>query len=196
MPRLIDHDERDRVIAAAAFAVLERDGLAALSVRRVAAEAGLAAASLRRAFPTQHALRVHCFELIRSRATDRVRSLSGSGIPLGVAVLSELLPLDAPRRLELSAQLQLMILALTDPGLRETASTLHGDVRRACDAVAVEVGLTRPPAELHAFLDGLALHVLTEPTAVTPEEAVALLERYLIENSTRRDGLDDGPHGP
>lgn len=183
MPRLIDHEERDREIAAAAFAVLERDGLTALSVRRVAAEAGIAAASLRRAFPSQHALRVYCFDVIRSHATDRVRSLSGSGIPLGVAVLSELLPLDATRRLELTAQLQLMILALTDPRLRETASTLHGDVRRACEIVAAEVGLARPPAELHAFLDGLALHLLTEPTSTTPQEAIALLEDYLTENS-------------
>ncbi|WP_378146101.1 TetR/AcrR family transcriptional regulator [Cnuibacter sp. UC19_7] len=183
MPRLIDHEERDREIAAAAFAVLERDGLTALSVRRVAAEAGLAAASLRRAFPTQHALRLYCLELIRSRATERVRSLSGSGIPLGVAVLSELLPLDAARRLELTAQLQLMVLALTEPRLRDTASTLHGDVRRACEAVAAEVGLARPAAELHAFLDGLALHLLTEPTTVPPEAAIALLEDYLTAHS-------------
>lgn len=67
-PRLIDHDERRGLIAAAVWRLVLERGLAGVSVRSVAAEAGLATASLRRAFPTQDALLVFCFDLVVKRA--------------------------------------------------------------------------------------------------------------------------------
>src|SRR5690606_36339324 len=91
MPRRIAAAERTAEIAEAALRVLERDGLAGLSVRGVATEAGVAVASLRRAFPSQHALREYCLELIEARATARIAALELTGRPLAEELLAQLL---------------------------------------------------------------------------------------------------------
>ncbi|MDF2580637.1 MAG: TetR family transcriptional regulator, partial [Microbacterium sp.] len=94
MPRLIDHNDRNDEIAAAAFRVLARDGVAALSVRRVADEAGIATASLRRAFPTQDELRRFCFERLQQDVATRLLAVTGHGRERAMQAMRELLPLD------------------------------------------------------------------------------------------------------
>ncbi|MFD3446372.1 TetR/AcrR family transcriptional regulator [Microbacteriaceae bacterium 4G12] len=199
MPKLIDHDERNRQITEASLRVLERDGLEALSVRRVAEEAGIATASLRRAFPTQHALREHCLALIQERVASRIIGLTSAGRPWASDVLAHLLPLDADRRLELVAQTQLGVLALTDPALRPAAARLTGGVARVCAAVidaldaAGELAAGRDRQHeahiLHAVLDGAALHALWSPDDFPGPQAQALIERHL-------DGLRNDPAAP
>ncbi|WP_108250239.1 TetR/AcrR family transcriptional regulator [Planctomonas deserti] len=199
MPKLIDHDERNREIAEASLRVLDRDGLEALSVRRVAEEAGIAPASLRRSFPTQHALREHCLALIQERVARRIIAQTSSGRAWASDVLAQLLPLDADRRLELVAQTQLGVLALTDPALRPAAVQLTGGVAQVCAAAidaldsAGELGAGRDRVHeariLHAVLDGAALHALWSPGEFPRTQAQALIERHL-------DGLreDAVPH--
>jgi AcrR family transcriptional regulator len=189
MPRLIDHDDRNDEIAAAAFRVLARDGLAALSVRKVADEAGIATASLRRAFPTQDALRRFCFERLRTAVTTRIRAVSGEGRERAMGWMRELLPLDMTRRVELTVQLQLSRLALTDPGLTGNARELHEGVERVCSAVLDELagaGLLDASLDceletvrLHALLDGLALHLLWTPSDDPTRDADRVLARHL-----------------
>ena len=172
VPRLIDHDARAREVAAASFRVLERDGLAGLSVRGVAEEAGIAAASLRRAFPTQHALREHCLLLVEERVSARIAALHGRarGRRLAEEILAQLLPLDHDRRVEMLAQIQLGVLALTDTRLRESVLRLDRAVAAACRACvdvleesgAFGVGRDRDAEarRLHVVLDGIALHAV------------------------------------
>lgn len=193
MPKLIDADARSAEIAAASMRVLERHGLAALSVRGVAEEAGIAAASLRRAFPTQHALRVHCLDLIQERATQRIMALprDGGGRPLALDVLAQLLPLDADRRTELAAQVQLGVLALTDDRLRPTSVRLN---RAVLDACRIVIGILaeseqlapdrNPDSEahrLHALLDGLAMHGLWDGGTDAGRRALDILDQHLGE---------------
>jgi AcrR family transcriptional regulator len=197
MPRLIDHDERNDLIARAAIRVLTRDGLAALSVRNLAAEAGIATASLRRAFPTQDALRQFCFDQIRDAVAARIAALSGEGTPLVLALLLELLPLDETRRAEFVAQLQLGSLALTDATLQPSVISLSQDVHRACTAAVAELARCDALAagsdaaleaeRLHALLDGLALQLLWEPRANAAGYASLILTRHL-DSLTGRTG--------
>ncbi len=193
MPKLIDADARSAEIAAASMRVLERHGLAALSVRGVAEEAGIAAASLRRAFPTQHALRVHCLDLIQERATQRIMALprDGGGRPLALDVLAQLLPLDADRRTELAAQVQLGVLALTDERLRPTSVRLNRAVLDACRIVigilaeSEQLAPDRNPDNeahrLHALLDGLAMHGLWDGGTDAGRRALDILDQHLGE---------------
>ncbi len=193
MPKLIDADARSAEIAAASMRVLERHGLAALSVRGVAEEAGIAAASLRRAFPTQHALRVHCLDLIQERATQRIMALprDGGGRPLALDVLAQLLPLDADRRTELAAQVQLGVLALTDDRLRPTSVRLNRAVLDACRIVigilaeSEQLAPDRNPDNeahrLHALLDGLAMHGLWDGGTDAGRRALDILDQHLGE---------------
>lgn len=191
VPRRIDVEQRTEQIAAAALRVLERDGLSGLSVRGVAAEAGIAVASLRRAFPTQHALRVYCLELIEQRATRRIIALDLSGRALADALLAQLLPLDADRRAELLAQVQLGVLALTDDDLRPAAIALSAAVDRACGAAieilaaAGQLGLGRDPEyearRLRTLIDGIAMHGLWRGHPQAAAQMLETLGRHLDE---------------
>ncbi|MFF1574580.1 TetR/AcrR family transcriptional regulator [Leifsonia sp. NPDC058292] len=193
MPRRIDTDERAVQIAEASLRVLERDGLAGLSVRGVAEEANVATASLRRAFPTQHSLRVHCLELIEERATNRIRALDLTGRAFVDELLAQLLPLDRERRLELVAQIQLGVLALTDAELQPSARRLNDAVDRGCrlaidvlaEAAELEAGrdLDYEARRLRALLDGVAMHMLWSGD---PDDAARMrdtLNRHLDELS-------------
>lgn len=191
MPRRIDAEARAAEIAAAALRVLERDGLAGLSVRGVAAEADIAAASLRRAFPTQHALREYCLELIEERATARIASLDLTGRALAEALLAQLLPLDDERRSELVAQVQLGVLSLTDDDLRPAAVRLNAAVSRACRiaidilASAGQLDSGRDPDQeaqrLRALLDGIAMQGLWSGDPQGAGQMLSTLARHLDE---------------
>lgn len=191
MPRRIDTDARSLAIAGASLRVLERDGLAGLSVRGVADEAGIATASLRRAFPTQHSLREHCFSLIQQRASARIRTLNLTGRALAESILAQLLPLDGERRLELVAQVQLGVLALTDAALQPAAHRLSDAVDEGCQvAIAVLAGAggldpdrdpTYEARRLRALLDGLAMSMLWNAARSDGNDALDTLARHLDE---------------
>lgn len=191
MPRRIDTDARSLAIAGASLRVLERDGLAGLSVRGVADEAGIATASLRRAFPTQHSLREHCFSLIQQRASARIRTLNLTGRALAESILAQLLPLDGERRMELVAQVQLGVLALTDAALQPAAHRLSDAVDEGCQvaiAVLAEAGGLDPDRDptyearrLRALLDGLAMSMLWNAARSDGNDALDTLARHLDE---------------
>ncbi len=187
VPRLIDHAERDRVIAAAAWNVLTRDGVLAFSVRNVADEAGLATASLRRRFPTQDALRVYCLRLVSARVEARIGAITidAREDPRGFALecLVQLLPLDAERRVEMEVFLALASLAPTNPAVRVAYGEAQEAIARICRAVAggstggVEPDEVPSPRSrrLHALLDGLALHLVHQAPEDDTAWAVELL---------------------
>jgi AcrR family transcriptional regulator len=192
VPRLIDHAAREVEVAEAAWRVLSTRGVGALSVRTVAAEAGLATGSLRRAFPTQDALLVFSLELVSRRVEERVRALDRTAPPPTpqTAVLMELLPLDAERRLEMEVFLHLGSLTAGGGPLRQVYDAAHRELAGAAAEVLgslVEAGWARAdldvPLEarrLHALVDGLALHLVrqdaTAPTSWAPDVLTAHLD--------------------
>ena len=191
MPRKIDAEARAEHIASAALRALGRDGLAGLSVRGVAAEAGIAAASLRRAFPTQHSLRVYCFELIQERATARIVALDLYGRAYVDQLLAQLLPLDSERRLEFVAQVQLGVLSLTDSNLRPAAIKLGAAVARVCQGAIDVLARTgqlhndRDPEyeaqRLRVLIDGIAMYGLWSGAPEESGRMLSTLARHLDE---------------
>jgi AcrR family transcriptional regulator len=102
-------EERRQLVSEAAWRILVRDGLGELSVRNVAAEAGLAPSSLRYVFPTQASVREQAVSLVRDRLTERLRAVptEPDGRARARAMLLELMPLDADRRMEMEVYLAL-----------------------------------------------------------------------------------------
>ncbi|WP_432512488.1 TetR/AcrR family transcriptional regulator [Kineococcus sp. SYSU DK001] len=184
MPKLIDHAAREVEVAEAAWRVAARDGVRGVSVRSVAAEAGLATASLRRAFPTQASLLAYCLDLARRRATARLADLAEvTDVDSAGAVLAELLPLDAGRRLEAEVQIALGVAALADADLRPVADAAHDDVAAVCRHVVQALTGREPDedrvAHLHALLDGLALHLVRAPAGAPGDRVPRLLREHL-----------------
>ena len=193
MPKLIDHAERERELAEAAWRVAFRDGIRGLSVRNVAAEAGLATGSLRRAFPTQAALVAYCMDLVAERVRNRMLAVADQpSIRAAVELqLQQILPLDEERCTEMAVFMAIGVAALSDAELRPTydrvntelAVACRGFVQRLVDAgeAAADIDITRTGAHMHALVDGLALHLLRERSGADTSWATRVLGDYLDE---------------
>lgn len=183
MPQKLDRDERRRQVSEAAWRVLVRDGLEALSVRNVAAEAGLPQSSLRYTFPTVASVRERAVALVLERLQERVDAVDVDDAGWSRAVLAQLLPLDAERRTEMEAYLALGTAAMTDPALRDGHRASQDAIRDVCSrALAALTG--RPPSdvevrELHALVDGLALHVVRQEPGDDAAWALDVLDAHL-----------------
>jgi DNA-binding transcriptional regulator YbjK len=193
MPRLVDHDARRRELAHALWRVLRRDGLHAVSVRSVAAEAGWSAGALRHYFPSQDDLLGFALELVIERATLRVRPLiaQATGRDGALAVLAELLPLDAERREEFEVWQAFVVRAQVEPRLRPMRDAAEDATRLG---VGHAVRLLEEAGELashrnaeletdrlYALVDGLALHGTVRPERYPPAALLAILTAHVDE---------------
>lgn len=183
MPARLDREERRRQVSEAAWRVLVRDGLEALSVRNVAAEAGLPQSSLRYTFPTVASVRERAVALVVERLRARVDAIDGTGPAWARDALAQLLPLDAERRTEMEVYLALGTAAMTDPALREAHRAAQDGVRdvctRALGALTGHAPETAVVRELHALVDGLALHVVRQDPDADPSWARDVLDVHL-----------------
>lgn len=182
MPRSLDRDERLAAVSQAAWRVLSRQGIEALSVRNVAAEAGLAPSSLRYVLPTQASVRVHAIELVVERFSERVNALDHSREDWARAALTELLPLDDERRLEVRVFVSLGAAALTSEDLSAAFERAFAATRKICAKALRSLG--RPAshvevARLHALLDGLAVHMLHQDVRADSRWALKVLDAHL-----------------
>ena len=173
MPKVVDHEERRAELAGAVWRLVMREGIDAASIRRVAAEAGWSAGSLRHYFETQSELLRFAMELVVQRVTARVQALGPDAEPR--ALLHQALPLDDERRAEMQVWLAFTMQALVDPALGELRDAAHAALRGLC---ARAVGEERAE-QLHALVDGLALHAVLAPDVTTPDRQVELLDDYL-----------------
>ena len=199
MPRLIDHDGRRHEIAEAVWRIVVRDGVSAVSMRDVAAEAGLAVGSVRHVFATKAELLEYSMALVRERATRRVESHFAITDPrrFAMAVLSEVLPLDDQRRMEMAVNMAVVAESPSDPALRRVALDAQQALADACAAVLhvlADHRLVRRGADLayeaerlHALVDGLALHALTaDRKDLAPKKILGVVRDHLAGLEPRR----------
>ncbi|EIV92236.1 TetR/AcrR family transcriptional regulator [Frankia sp. QA3] len=98
MPRVVDHDERRRVIAGAVLRLAAREGLEAVSIRSVAAECGMSAGAVQKHFATKEDMMLRALELTEERLERRYAALPDDA---GVGEhIRQALPLDEERREE------------------------------------------------------------------------------------------------
>ncbi|QNG17563.1 TetR family transcriptional regulator [Rhodococcus triatomae] len=190
MPKLIDHDERQQLIAEAVWRVIVRDGVSAVSVREVAAEAGLSSGSLRHVFPSKSALVAYSMQLVHDRVRERIRTRLEITDPRSraLAICEEMLPLDDRRRCEMEVNLALIAESPGHPDLRRIALDAHHALREGCFRVLTDLsrhGLFDPERDvgaealrLHALLDGLAMHLVLGEND-SPDAAAGALAAHL-----------------
>ena len=187
MGRSVDVEERDRLVAEAAWRVLVRDGLVGLSVRNVAAEAGLPPSSLRYTLPSQAKVRERAVALVIERLKGRLALIpeGPASRDRARAMLLELLPLDLERRTEMEAFLALGTAATTDVVLRPGYRAAHSFLRSVCTksvAMLISDEADRQGVEaarLHALIDGLALHIIRQDANDDCAWAVEVLDLHL-----------------
>lgn len=193
MPKVVDPDERRRVVVDALFAVVRREGMAGASVRAVAAEAGLSPGAMRHYVGSQGELVELATRAVADRVAARIGHLSLEGPDDLVDLLAEVVPVDDERRAETEVWLAMVAESRTDPRLVPLAEETHDGLRRIAALVvrAVAPGLSPAVAEvetdrLHALVDGLAVHGVLYPRALTPDRARAVLRAHVHQLATRR----------
>ncbi|RKR88128.1 TetR family transcriptional regulator [Micromonospora pisi] len=209
MPKIVDHDSRREELARAVWAVVARAGVEGATVRAVAAEAGWSMGALRYYFATQDGLLRFALEVMLRRAPERLRTQLGSGrtgLEQAQGLLEELLPLDQERLGEVLVWLAFLGRARVDPSLDDLRQTAWQGERYVCRLAVAELARRPWPAELaaplpaehleaeaaqlHTFVDGLALQGATFRAQLPPEQLRDLLRRRLeaLESAVREDG--------
>lgn len=193
MPKIVDHDQRRHEIAAAMWRVLYRDGIEGVNIRSVAAEAGLSKATLAHYFDGQNDLLLFAMAESISKVATQLRSqgLEHAELPKFVAAACQIVPTTATRREQSEIWLALVSRAQADPKLRASLSEVNTVVAEGISELLhmmQSAGLVSPkrdlPAEttrLHALVDGLTLHTLTDPVAVSPAAIKSVIRLQLTE---------------
>ncbi|MHA6481453.1 TetR/AcrR family transcriptional regulator [Paenibacillus sp. strain BS8-2] len=187
----MNHEERRKQLAEAAWRVIRREGLEGVSVRSVADEAGMSLGSLRHYFVTQSELLAFSMRLVSERVEKRIRSKTGSGDPFKdiEVIIRELVPLDEERLAECEVWLAFMGGSMAYPELRALCEEVHDALLSVFREIAYalqHLKLAKPGIDpdleaqrLHALIDGLVVHGVTRPTKTTPDELLRVVFYHL-----------------
>jgi DNA-binding transcriptional regulator YbjK len=188
MPKIVDHDERRRVIVEALWRVVARDGAHEVSVRHVAAEAGMPKSSIGHYVGTMPQLMGLAVDQLIEANTDYLMTLDLLELDVDkvTATLCTLVPVTDQQRLRSGVWLLLIAQAGADPEFAEVLHRLNTNVTdglRELLAGMARQGLLHPSRDidtevrrLHAIIDGLAVQSMTD-RAVTSEADVRTVIR-------------------
>ncbi len=175
MPKIVDHDERRRVIVEALWRVVARDGAHEVSVRHVAAEAGMPKSSIGHYVGTMPQLLGLAVDQLVQDNTDYVMSLDLFDLDVDTAteVLCTLVPVSERRRHMSGVWLLLASQAGADAEFADVLHRLNASVAEGMSDLLramKQQGLVDPSRDvdvevrrLHALIDGLALQCMTDP---------------------------------
>lgn len=194
------NDARQRLLEALMTIIAER-GLEQASIREVAAAAGVSIGTVQYYCRSKDEMLRMSFEHVTGRILDRATGIERTG-RVGAVLrrgLLEFLPLDEGRGTEARVYLAFAARAAVAPDLAAVQHRLMSESRTLCAealALARERGQARPDldpeagaAAIVAMVDGLLLHMLTDPDGMPGEVAVAVLDAHLRHFLD----IDDGP---
>lgn len=197
MPKVVDHDERRRLIAAALLRVAAERGIGAVSLRHVAAEAGVTSGMVQHYFSTKDEMMIFALRIISENVAARMavdaepEADTGRGRnPAGALVrklLVQLLPFDEQRGIEGKVALGFHAYAATNPSIAEAlrkdnaALRTHlADLIRAAQSDG-DIPADRDPlptaTALLALVEGLGVHVFGD--LYDAAEALAVFDAHL-----------------
>ncbi|MGA8246728.1 MAG: TetR/AcrR family transcriptional regulator [Nocardioides sp.] len=181
---------KDRLLDALVSITAER-GLDQVSIREVAAAAGVSVGTVQYYCRSKDEMLEMAFRHILNRMSQRASATPRSGTIAQVLrrALHEFLPLDDLRRRECRVYLAFAARAAVTPRLAEVQHELLGEMRGRCAGVfqtAKETGEAttdfdpkEAAAVTTALVDGMLLHMLTDPTGLRGTTAVRLLDDHL-----------------
>lgn len=191
MPKIVDHEKRKIKIAEATWKVIVNEGLEQASVRKIAKVADMSVGSLRHYFATQSELFAFSMQLVSDRVKKRAANKSYDGPPLDAMqeVLSEFLPIDEERRIEMEVWMVFSAKTIVDPVLKELSQVVYDEMRQAAAMVVeglVDIGFARQGLDkeleierLYALVDGMALHGILHPDNFSVGKMQATLKYHL-----------------
>ncbi|AYB44373.1 TetR/AcrR family transcriptional regulator [Paenibacillus lautus] len=194
MPKVVDHEQKRKLIAESAWNIIKEKGIEHASIRAVAAAAGLSPGALRHYFSTQDELLLFIVDYYLTRGVARAEErLEISPIPMKAAreILLLLLPLDTEKRTATGVWWVFAIRSLTSLALQakkdELTDGLHYLTKAVLEILAEakllpsSVDIQLETLRLAAIVEGLTILALLRPELYTPETVEQIVSRHLQE---------------
>ncbi|MCC3374143.1 TetR/AcrR family transcriptional regulator [Cohnella sp. REN36] len=198
MPKVVDHEQKRKLIAESAWNIIEGKGIEHASIRAVAAAAGLSPGALRHYFSTQDELLLFIVDYYLTRGADRAaEGLEISHIPMKAAkeILLELLPMDAEKRTAVGVWWIFAIRSLTSLALQakkdDLTDGLHYLTKAVLEILAKakllpsSVDIRLETFRLAAIVEGLTILALLRPELYTPETVEQIVTQHIRELCSR-----------
>ena len=198
MPKIVDHDERRRMIVEALWRVVSRDGASAVSVRSVAAEAGMPKSSIGHYVGTMPQLLSLAIDQLVAYVEEQAPPLTVESLDLDQATdaFMAVVPTDPKRRQMSEVWLLLLSQRNAEPELAPILTNLNTRVLDGITAalrILKDQGLVHPSRDLHsearflhALIDGLAIQSLTDPVFMPTADVRAIIKEQLRQLSEPR----------
>jgi AcrR family transcriptional regulator len=172
-------DSRERVLQAL-MAIIGEQGLEQATIREVAAAAGVSIGTVQYYCRSKDEMLQTAFEHVAERILERATGLEKAG-PVGAVLrrgLLEVLPLDERRAVEGRVYLAFVARAAV---AREMRTRCEEALRLAAERGQARAGLDveAAAAAIVVTVDGLILHMLTDPDAMPADRAVSIVDEHL-----------------
>ncbi|WP_433939904.1 TetR/AcrR family transcriptional regulator [Paenibacillus lautus] len=194
MPKVVDHEQKRKLIAESAWNIIKEKGIEHASIRAVAGAAGLSPGALRHYFSTQDELLLFIVDYYLTRGVARAEErLEISPIPMNAAreILLQLLPLDAEKRTASGVWWIFAIRSLTSLALQAKKDELTDGLHYLTKAVLEildeakllpsSVDIQLETLRLAAIVEGLTILALLRPELYTLETVEMIVTRHLQE---------------
>lgn len=186
MPKVVDHEERRRSIAAAACRVVADAGLAGATVRDIAAAAGCTTGMVMHYFRSKEEVLLAALNSATQAVADRMVALMDDPSADLHSLLCECLPMDDRRRLEWRVWIAFWGAAVRDPDLAAEQRARYRTWREALQ-VGMQVsghatqGVQREEAAeaMMAIIDGIGIQAIFDESRWPPERQESQLRRQV-----------------
>ena len=191
MPKIVDHDEKRKQIAEAAWNIIRKEGVEKVSIRRVAAEAGMSSGALRHYFSTQDEMLLFIMNYYLEEGKKRSQNKEWSENPVQAVeeVLLELVPIDEEKKIETSVWWILALRSLTSDTIKDKKDEMTDGTYELANSLIEILALKGvlsdsmnaelEKSRLTALIEGLSIHALLRPDVYSPEKVKEVIRYHL-----------------
>lgn len=191
MPKIVDHDEKRKQIAEAAWNIIGKEGVEKASIRRVAAEAGMSSGALRHYFSTQDEMLLFIMNYYLEEGKKRSQNKEWSENPVQAVeeVLLELVPIDEEKKIETSVWWILALRSLTSDTIKDKKDEMTDGTYELANSMIEILALKGvlsdsmnaelEKSRLTALIEGLSIHALLRPDVYSPEKVKEVIRYHL-----------------
>lgn len=191
MPKIVDHDEKRKQIAEAAWNIIRKEGVEKASIRRVAAEAGMSSGALRHYFSTQDEMLLFIMNYYLEEGKKRSQNKEWSENPVQTVeeVLLELVPIDEEKKIETSVWWILALRSLTSDTIKDKKDEMTDGTYELANSMIEILALKGvlsdsmnaelEKSRLTALIEGLSIHALLRPDVYSPEKVKEVIRYHL-----------------
>ncbi|KAF0824095.1 TetR/AcrR family transcriptional regulator [Cytobacillus firmus] len=191
MPKIVNHEQKRKSIAEAAWNIIKQEGFEKASIRRVATEAGMSSGALRHYFSTQDEMLLFIMNYYLEEGKKRSQSKNWSENPLQAVeeVLLELVPIDEKKKIETSVWWIFALRSLTSDTLKEKKDEMtNGTYELANSMIQMlvlqgllpeSINVELETSRLSALIEGLSIHALLRPDVYSSEKVKEVIRYHL-----------------